>query len=192
MRCFERVVAAGAVGHLRRAVGSLPAGRLLDVGTGTGRQLTPRPPSELSNVVGVDPVEGLVTRMRRRLPGVSAVVGDAHHLPFRPAGFDAAVGGWVWETLADRAAAARELHAALRPGGVLLLVACTRPSGPGRLVAGLLDVASAGLFGTTVDEAELTDVAGFALVDRRRFSGGLFTVVRLQREPPTVTGAGTS
>ena len=183
MDTFERTLAHRAGRSFRDAVRSVPPGRILDLGTGTGRQLRLPAASDLIHAVGLDPIERLLHRLRCVLPQAAPVVGDALHLPFRRAAFDAAIAAWVWETLADPVAAGRELRTALCPGGLLLLLACTRPPGPTRLAARLLDLAFLGLFGTTVDEAALSERSGFTVIDHRRFNGGLFTVVLLRREP---------
>lgn len=181
MHAFEHALAARAVDEFHHAVRRLPAGRILDVGTGTGRQLTLFDERSAAGAVGLDPVEPLLRRLRQRLPETAAVVGDAHHLPFAPAAYDAAIAAWVWETLTDPVAAARELHRTLRPGGLLLSIACTRPSDRPSVGAGLLDAAFLGLFGATVDEAVLTDVSGFTALENHRFNRGLFSVVLLRR-----------
>jgi glycosyltransferase involved in cell wall biosynthesis len=49
------------------------------------------------------------------------VVGDAHHLPFADACFDAVVTFNTFEHLADPYRAAREIHRVLKPGGRLVL-----------------------------------------------------------------------
>lgn len=89
----------------------------------------------------------------------------------------------MWETLTDPVTAARELRRTLRPGGTLLSIACTRPSDHPSVGARLLDAAFLGLFGATVDEAVLTEVTGFTMLDHRRFNRGLFSVVLLRRDP---------
>lgn len=49
------------------------------------------------------------------------VVGDAHHLPFATASFDAVVTFNTFEHLIDPVRAAQEIHRVLKPGGRLIL-----------------------------------------------------------------------
>jgi SAM-dependent methyltransferase len=64
-----------------------PAGRLLDVGCGTG-VLAGRLADRGYEVVGVDPSEGMLEIMRAQRPGVEAVQASGAALPLESDGFD--------------------------------------------------------------------------------------------------------
>jgi len=96
------------------------AGRVLDVGCGTGR-LSAALADRGSKAWGVDPEPGMLEVARARVPrGVGLKQGRAEALPFREAWFDAAV-CWLTVHLMDRPAAFAELHRVLVPGGRLVI-----------------------------------------------------------------------
>lgn len=122
MRASERWL----LGRQRSWAASSVAGRVLDLGIGTGLNLPHYAPGV--RVVGVDPSERMleVARRRGRGPGVAAhvelLVGDAQHLPLGDATMDAVVSTYTLCTVPDQHAAARELARVLRPGGRAVLV----------------------------------------------------------------------
>jgi ubiquinone/menaquinone biosynthesis C-methylase UbiE len=102
------------------ALGRLTAGRVLDVGCGTGRVSTALA-ERGSKVWGVDPEPGMLEIARARVPaGVGLKEGRAEALPFRDGWFDAAV-CWLTVHLVDRPAAFAEVHRILVHGGRLAI-----------------------------------------------------------------------
>lgn len=96
-----------------------PGRRVADVGAGTGkltRQLRPTG----ADLVAVEPVEGMRAYLAD-LDGVPAVAAVAERLPFRDASLDAIVAGQAFHWF-DGAAALRDWHRVLRPGGRVGLV----------------------------------------------------------------------
>jgi ArsR family transcriptional regulator len=101
-------------------------GRLLDIGTGTGRLLelvAPHVPAAL----GIDASRAMLALARARLahPGLThcAVrLADMYRLPLPDAGFDAVVLQMVLHYAEDPAAALAEAARVLAPGGRLLVV----------------------------------------------------------------------
>jgi O-methyltransferase/aklanonic acid methyltransferase len=96
--------------------------RVLDVACGRGATVVPAAhrvgPAGL--VLGVDRAAPMVAALRRDLAGVSNVAvatADAAALPVPTGGFDLALCGSALFLLPDPAAAAAELHRAVRPGG---------------------------------------------------------------------------
>jgi ArsR family transcriptional regulator len=101
-------------------------GRLLDIGTGTGRLLELVAP-HVSAALGIDASRAMLALARSRLahPGLThcAVrLADMYRLPLPDAGFDAVVLQMVLHYAEDPAAALAEAARVLAPGGRLLVV----------------------------------------------------------------------
>lgn len=97
-----------------------PWARVLDVGSGPGAltaELASRSP--MRRLSAVDPSEVFVDALRERVPGVTAVVGSAEHLPFAANIFDAALSSLVVHFLTDAPAGIREMVRVTRPGGTV-------------------------------------------------------------------------
>lgn len=99
-----------------------PAGRFLDVGSGTGqlaRTLLAR--SETLEVVGIEPAASYVAYARDRLrdPRARFEIGDAQALCFPDDSFDGAFALLVLQEIPDPAAAVREMRRVTRPGGLI-------------------------------------------------------------------------
>jgi ubiquinone/menaquinone biosynthesis C-methylase UbiE len=113
--------------------------RVLDVGTGTGRNLpllsTLVGPS--GTVVGVDLADGMLARAKRRshrLENVTLVHGDALELRESTAGlFDVVVATYFFSVVVDPHRAARTLLSVLRPGGMFLVLEAGFPDTKSRL-----------------------------------------------------------
>lgn len=98
------------------------AARCLDVGCGTGvlaKTIRARDPAAL--VVGIDPASDFVVRLAAELADGRSWFcrGDAMHLPFADARFDAALGLLILQHLADPPHAVSEMRRATRPGGTV-------------------------------------------------------------------------
>jgi ubiquinone/menaquinone biosynthesis C-methylase UbiE len=95
-------------------------GRVLDLGTGTGRNL-PRLAGD-APPVGLDPCAGSLARARRRHPAALLVQARAEALPFRDGTFDTVVSGLVFCSVEDPDAALAEIRRVLAPGGALRML----------------------------------------------------------------------
>jgi len=102
-------------------VGAEPGIRLLDVGTGTGRNVAIPAAQRGAEVVGVDVTPELFEHARRRaaLAGVegSWIEADAQDLPFADASFDRVTSTFGAMFAPDHRRAAAELTRVCRPGG---------------------------------------------------------------------------
>jgi SAM-dependent methyltransferase len=110
---------------LRRELLGAAAGRVLEVGIGTGLNLGYYPPA-VERVVGVDPNPGMLALAAQRAPAAGRPVelrpGRAEDLPFPDAAFDTVVSTWTLCSVGEPAAALAEIHRVLAPGGSLLFV----------------------------------------------------------------------
>lgn len=126
------VAERGRFGRWRRWLAGGAAGRTLDLGTGTGRNLPLFPPD--ARAVAVDPHRANLRRARARGPGVPLVLARAEALPFRQGAFDTVVCGLVLCSVDEPARALAEARRVLRPGGALRLLEHVRAAGrAGRL-----------------------------------------------------------
>ena len=100
----------------------LPAGtpRVLDLGAGTGK-LTRQLHERGLPVTAVDPSDGMLTELRRVLPGVPAHLGSAEHIPLPDDSADAVLMAQAWHWV-EPANAVPEIARVLSPGGRLGLL----------------------------------------------------------------------
>jgi SAM-dependent methyltransferase len=132
---YERVLDANRVGA-ERLVAALPDAeypRVLDVGCGTGfasRAMIRA--AGAREVTGIDVSAEMVERYRERLAGegaaVRAHVADVLEMPVPEGAFDAVITTMAYHWFPDKPGAVRAMAAALRPGGVLALLASGRGS----------------------------------------------------------------
>lgn len=129
----ERLLALGSGARYRRQslrrAGLERGMRVLDVGIGTG--LLAREAlamvGDAGSVTGVDPSAGMMAQVH--LPGVTLLQGRAEALPVEDAHADFLGMGYALRHLSDLHAAFAEFARVLRPGGRLLLLEITRPTG---------------------------------------------------------------
>ncbi len=103
---------------------------LLDIATGTGDlALTIARALPEVEVLGTDFCAPMLEVARRR--GLAHVLeADALHLPLPDASYDVATVAFGLRNMADYAAALREFHRVLRPGGHLLVLDFSMPENP--------------------------------------------------------------
>jgi SAM-dependent methyltransferase len=94
------------------------AGRVLDVGAGTGAVSRASSAAGAAVVVAVDVSLGMLRHNAAARP--AAVVGDALALPFASSTFDAAVAAFSLNHLTSPAHGLREMARVTRPGGAVL------------------------------------------------------------------------
>lgn len=107
-----------------------PAGRLLDLGAGTGdlaREALRQCPN--SQVVAADFTLAMMTAGQARygLPQEWSAA-DALQLPYAGESFDAVVSGFLLRNVSDLPAALAEMLRVLRPGGRMVALDTTRPT----------------------------------------------------------------
>jgi len=107
--------------------GGVHAGRVLDLGCGTGRNLPLY--GEGVRAIGLDPCHESLRKARRRAPGVPLVRARAEALPFRDGAFDAVVSGLVFCSVGDVPRGLAEVRRVLASGGVLRMLEHVRAGG---------------------------------------------------------------
>jgi ubiquinone/menaquinone biosynthesis C-methylase UbiE len=101
------------------------AGRVLELGAGTGLNL-PHYPPHIRELVLTEPEPAMRARLERRVlraaRPAAVVAASADALPFEDGSFDTVVSTMVLCTVPDPAAAVTEVRRVLAPGGRLLFV----------------------------------------------------------------------
>jgi SAM-dependent methyltransferase len=105
---------------LRGTLGLAPGKTVVDLGAGTGKFTSLLVPSGAS-VVAVEPVDAMRAQLAAKLPDVRALPGSAESMPLPDASVDAVVCAQAFHWFAN-AAAMREIHRVLKPGGRLGLI----------------------------------------------------------------------
>ena len=138
-RVYDPFLALGersGMRDLRRETLAAARGRVLEIGAGTGLNLTLYP-SAVTGITLAEPDAPMVARLRRRaiaaVHPVEVVQAPAEQLPFADGSFDTVVSTLVLCTVADMPASLREIGRVLTPGGRLLFVEHVR-AGHDRLV----------------------------------------------------------
>jgi ubiquinone/menaquinone biosynthesis C-methylase UbiE len=188
-RVWTRMAASGernGTAELRDRLLGGAAGRVLEVGAGTGTNFVHYPPA-VTGVLAIEPEPHLRARARSAaasLP-VTVVAGDASALPAADGEFDTAVASLVLCSVPDQAAALAELWRVLRPGGRLLFWEHVRAATPGMArTQQVLDATVWPLFAggchTGRDTVAAVDSAGFEIERLERFD---FPDLRVNLDP---------
>ncbi len=117
------------------AVRPAPGQRILDVATGTG-MVALALAARGADVTALDQSEAMLSVARsRRLPdtaggGITFVTGEAEHLPFDDASFDALTFTYLLRYVDDPAGTLMELARVVRPGGRIGMVEFGVPENP--------------------------------------------------------------
>ena len=93
---------------------------VLDLAAGTGK-FTELLIARADHVVAVDPSEPMLAELRRKLPGVTALIGTAEAIPLPGAGYDLVTVAQAYHWF-DPEPASREIRRVLTPVGRLALI----------------------------------------------------------------------
>lgn len=105
--------------QIRTRVAGGAAGRVLEIGAGTGFNFSHYP--EEATVVATEPDPEMLRRARPRARrhGIELVPAPAERLPFPEESFDSVVASGVFCAVDDPIVALAEVHRVLRPGGTV-------------------------------------------------------------------------
>ena len=114
----------GAVMKTRAQVVPLAEGEVLEIGIGSGLNLSFYDPAKVHRIVGVDPSADMQKLARQRAEQISIPVEmialELGQIQAEDARFDSIVCTFTLCTIPDAVAALREMRRVLRPGGKLL------------------------------------------------------------------------
>jgi demethylmenaquinone methyltransferase/2-methoxy-6-polyprenyl-1,4-benzoquinol methylase len=110
--------------------GLTPGHHLLDVACGTGLVAVESAKilGTAENITCLDPSEGMLAVARTKLPA-KFVLGRAEAMPFPDNSFDFLTMGYALRHVTALETTFREYHRVLRPGGKVLILEVTKPSG---------------------------------------------------------------
>jgi len=132
-RQLAKVEQAG-LGELRQTLLADASGRVLEVGGGTGANLSFYGP-DVESLTITEPEPSMLRRLERRVreqsPDTKVLRAPAEDLPFEDNTFDVAVSTLVLCGVDDQARALGELRRVLRPGGRLIFIEHVRSDEPG-------------------------------------------------------------
>ena len=122
---LDRAMSDRRISRYRRPVLAPATGRVLEIGFGTGANLSHYPES-IRQLEIVEPDAALNARAERRLAKTSREVIvhalSAEQLPFDAGSFDTVVSTFTLCSIPDVASALREIHRVLKPGGQFLFL----------------------------------------------------------------------
>lgn len=129
---MKKTEKAGLTG-LRAGLLAQAAGRVLEIGGGTGANLTHYGPAVESLTI-TEPETPMLRRLERRVraesPGTMVLRAPAEDLPFEDDTFDTVVSTLVLCGVDDQPRSLREIHRVLRPEGRLLFLEHVRSDDP--------------------------------------------------------------
>ena len=167
---MEWVTETSAFQKWRPKVWSLvPAGRVLEVGVGTGKNFPYHP--DRAEVVGLDISPRMLDRARRKAEGMDYDIElhqmDAQQLDFPDDSFDGAVATFVFCSVPNAEQGLRELARTVKPRGQIILLEHVRINRPGFIgtVMDWLDPLVVRLMGPHINRrtAETVERAGLEL-----------------------------
>lgn len=169
---------------------SLPTGKILEIGIGTGLNV---PHYKRSTVVfAIDPTAEMLKlaslRSTKFKNKTHLVRSRGESLPFPDASFDAALGTLVFCTVADPNLSFRELYRVLKPGAPVRLFEHVRlGKGPGSMFQDFLTPVWKRIAGgchLNRDTLTAAESAGFKIINVRTIMGGILIAVDAMKPGP--------
>ncbi|HEX6043986.1 MAG TPA: class I SAM-dependent methyltransferase [Pyrinomonadaceae bacterium] len=170
----------GLAGLRVEVLRSLPAGRVLEIGAGTGLNFVHYPPDAHGVATEFSREMLKIARDKPRPPRVQLLQNRAEELPFQNDSFDAAFATLVFCSVESPLRAFGELRRVVRPGGMVVLLEHVRPRGILGPLFDLLNVFTVRLFDDHVNRrtAKLVSEAGLEVVDVKSRLLGIVNLIK--------------
>ena len=170
----------GLLGLRVEVLRSLPAGRILEIGAGTGLNFVHYPPDAHGVATEFSREMLKIARDKPRPPRVQLLQNRAEELPFENDSFDAAFATLVFCSVESPLRAFAELRRVVRPGGMVVLLEHVRPRGVLGPLFDLLNVLTVRFFDDHVNRrtAKLVSEAGLEVVDVKSRLLGIVNLIK--------------
>jgi demethylmenaquinone methyltransferase/2-methoxy-6-polyprenyl-1,4-benzoquinol methylase len=173
-------------GNWRKEVFSAVAGRVLEVGVGTGKNI-PYYPDDCE-MVGIDISAKMLSHAKKRAAGknnISLLVMDAEHLGFVDGCFDYVITTFVLCSIPGPVAALREMKRVCKPDGMVISLEHMRSSDRKiAFIEDLLNPVTKGFTGVNINRETAGNIrkAGLDIIEEKELA--LKDVFRLIRSKP--------
>jgi ubiquinone/menaquinone biosynthesis C-methylase UbiE len=171
----------------RRLWAKIDGGRVLEVGVGTGRNLTYHPAGSEVTAIDISPklLAKASRKARKRGQPVELGLMDAQRLAFGDGSFDSAAATFVFCSVPDPLIGLAEMRRVLKPGGRLLLLEHVRSKN--RVLGWFMDrlnPIAVRLSGANINRDTVGNVAkaGFEVVAVGSHMGGLVKLIDARKE----------
>jgi ubiquinone/menaquinone biosynthesis C-methylase UbiE len=170
----------GLAGLRAEVINQLPAGRILEIGAGTGLNFVNYRPDAHGVATEFSREMLKIASTKTRPAGVQLLQNRAEDLPFKNHTFDAAFATLVFCSVESPVRAFAELRRVVRPGGTVLLLEHVRPRGILGPLFDLMNVATVRLFEDHVNRrtAKLVSEAGLEVVDVKSRLMGIINLIK--------------
>lgn len=170
----------GLIKLRQETISQLPAGRILEIGAGTGLNFVHYPPDAHGVATEFSREMLNIASTKAKPPRVQLLQNRAEDLPFKSHSFDAAFATLVFCSVERPTEAFAELRRVVRPGGTVMLLEHVRPHGILGPVFDFLNVFTTRLFEDHVNRrtAKLVSDAGLEVVDVKSRLLGIINLIK--------------
>jgi len=170
----------GLVRLRQETIRQLPAGKILEIGAGTGLNFVHYPPDAHGVATEFSREMLRIASTKAKPASVQLLQNRAEDLPFKNHSFDAAFATLVFCSVEHPALAFAELRRVVRPGGTIVLLEHVRPRGILGPLFDLLNVFTVRLFADHVNRrtAAMVAEAGLEVIDVKSRLLGIINFIK--------------